>query len=341
MDTSNEDLKRGVGEWRNLQEVVRKEFLKLHETIASQQEEIGSLTNQLATLRSELRSRPSGEEISRLVDTKIFLSRQGDKAQDLRGDLDAIRSELRSDFAKKSAVEEALLRKVDRNEDALLKAALKTSTESQIKDMALLKNELGKLHAMVEPLTLKLKTLEKEKHGESRSIMHRIESLQAQFDETTQHPAHFEQHQHHHSKTHHHFVDKAALEHAILGKADKTSIIELEQKIHELGKNVRDMDTAQRAAASSAVIASSSSSSFTASGSGGSPGKAGSIASLKQLEKQLHSLTLRFDAFEDANSRQAFVQSDEVFGWDGEGRLAELYQEKARLQRMVLASRSR
>lgn len=114
------DLTRGEGEWRNMQEVIRRTFRVLFEQIHSQQLQITSLVESIANLKKESYRKVNSVDLSRIIDSKMTQSGRSsgtavDDCQTLRIQM----TELRSALEKKASVryvDDLLQRKVNKTD---------------------------------------------------------------------------------------------------------------------------------------------------------------------------------------------------------------------------------
>lgn len=119
-------LERGEGEWKNLQPSLRKAFLRLFETNNKQDEKINELTTEISLLRQQLSSRPTKDEILKLIDTRFISTTH----LPIKNDIDELRLQIvdmKADLQRKVSsryVDDALRRKVDRTEPILKNANL-------------------------------------------------------------------------------------------------------------------------------------------------------------------------------------------------------------------------
>jgi hypothetical protein len=112
------DLKRGDGDWTNMQPVVRKAFAAIFDVIGKQQEEISSLHTTVAKLRRDVDKKPDQKEINRQISDARSV------AHDVlrKGDLSAVHSllvDIKADVERKASiryVDNCCERKIDKSE---------------------------------------------------------------------------------------------------------------------------------------------------------------------------------------------------------------------------------
>lgn len=120
------DLIRGEGDWRNMQDVVRRTFRQCLETQKQQSEKIAYVTAQLMATKEELNRRPTWEDIERLVETKMMMktSRGGVPSavtggiEDLRLEVANVKASLETKVNMRT-LENILSKKVDRSDLAV------------------------------------------------------------------------------------------------------------------------------------------------------------------------------------------------------------------------------
>ena len=61
------DLMRGEGEWRNMQDVIRRAFKHSFEKIEQQQEQINQLVSTVTVLKSQIAAKPTSQEVDDMV----------------------------------------------------------------------------------------------------------------------------------------------------------------------------------------------------------------------------------------------------------------------------------
>jgi hypothetical protein len=110
------DLKRGEGDWQNIQPVVRKAFGAMFETISRQQAQITEMNSTIASLRQEVLQRPNYKEFeSKFNDFRARLPEPVSRTE--MATVQGIVREIKSDLEKKATlryVDDAIRRKPDR-----------------------------------------------------------------------------------------------------------------------------------------------------------------------------------------------------------------------------------
>lgn len=163
------DLAFGNGEWRNMQEVVRKTFKAILEKQQQQSEQTANLSLQVVKLKEELSRRPTWEDVENLVTMKSTHDRHlaSHQSRPLAystsvSDLDDMKlqiAKLQSDSERRVTVQSlqaALNRKADKVDLQSLKEStskvLETPQEiSKMKlDVADIRNQLENLSEQVE-----------------------------------------------------------------------------------------------------------------------------------------------------------------------------------------------
>jgi hypothetical protein len=112
------DLTRGEGEWRNMQEVIRRTFRSLFEQIHHQQLQITTLSDSITTLKKDSHKKVNSSDISGIIDSKMAQYVRSASVDDLNG-LRTQLTELRSNVEKKANiryVDDLLQRKANKTD---------------------------------------------------------------------------------------------------------------------------------------------------------------------------------------------------------------------------------
>jgi hypothetical protein len=112
------DLSRGEGEWRNMQEVIRRTFRCLFEQIHHQQLQITTLSDSITTIKKESHKKANSSEISGIIDSKMAQYVRSASVDDLNSLRTQI-AEIRSNLEKKANiryVDDSLQRKANKTD---------------------------------------------------------------------------------------------------------------------------------------------------------------------------------------------------------------------------------
>ena len=119
------DLERGEGEWRNMQEVIRRTFRSTLKQVERQQEQINQLVTVTTNLREIISTKMTSQEVEHMISNRERAYSQN-KHKD---EIEATRSELvniKMDLERKANmryVDESLKRKVDKT-DLIVRSAM-------------------------------------------------------------------------------------------------------------------------------------------------------------------------------------------------------------------------
>lgn len=183
MITSSEltSLERGEGEWKNVQASLRRAFLRLFETNNKKDEKINELTSEISLLRQQLSSRPTKDEILKLIDTRFMSTAH----VPIKNDIDELRLQLvdmKADMQRKVStryVDDALRRKVDRTEP-ILKNANIYSTQGMT-ELNKISGDLGDVKARTDMLVKNCSDLNND--VKNCADAHAFRQLQSQVNE--------------------------------------------------------------------------------------------------------------------------------------------------------------
>lgn len=138
------DMVYGQGEWKNLQEVIRKTFKACFSDLKQHDAELSSLTEQVHSLKDELNNRPTWEDLDKMIQLKLPSTvRNGANAEN---DLQQQLLQLRIEMEKKvslSYFEMTLGKKMDRS-DVLVRELSRFSLKEYQDDIKRLK--LDQIH---------------------------------------------------------------------------------------------------------------------------------------------------------------------------------------------------
>jgi hypothetical protein len=112
------DLTRGEGEWRNMQDILRRSFRVLFEQFERQQTQMNELNESFSLLKKEQTKKMNSAEINAVIDSKMVTFARAasvDEVNALRAQL----TEMRSNLERKANiryVDESLQRKVNKSD---------------------------------------------------------------------------------------------------------------------------------------------------------------------------------------------------------------------------------
>jgi hypothetical protein len=174
-------LERGEGEWKNLQPSLRRAFLRLFETTNKQDDMINELTSEISLLRQQLSSRPTKDEILKMIDTRFISTTH----IPIKNDIDELRLQLvdmKADLQRKVStryVDDALRRKVDRTEPILKNANIYSS--QGMTELNKISGDLGDVKARTDMLVKNYTDLNND--VKSCADAHSFRQLQSQVNE--------------------------------------------------------------------------------------------------------------------------------------------------------------
>jgi len=142
------DLNKGEGEWKNMQDIIRKAFRYVIDHNETQQNQLNLLNNSIISLKSQLANKYSKEEVEELLinKNKYILPRE-DKLLKEIDDLKLQIIDLKSELERKASfryVDDSLRRKLDRS-DSVIQSLVSISGPQHTKELAYIMNELGQL----------------------------------------------------------------------------------------------------------------------------------------------------------------------------------------------------
>lgn len=142
------DLNKGEGEWKNMQDIIRKAFRYVIDHNETQQTQLNLLNNSIISLKSQLAGKYSKEEVEELLvnKNKYILPRE-DKLLKEIDELKLQIIDLKSELERKASfryVDDSLRRKLDRS-DSVIQSLVSISGPQHTKELAYIMNELGQL----------------------------------------------------------------------------------------------------------------------------------------------------------------------------------------------------
>ena len=164
---------RGEGEWKNMQEVVRRTLKICFEQMERQGEQVAHLTGQVASLKTQLASKPNRDELGSLGSKH---SKQSNSVQApskdsaSKADLDRLKERvlnLQKDIERKASVryvDECLQRKVDRS-DMLVKNLATFSAAQYASQLTQLYQDVTDTKASVEALSRATSDMQRDMQG--------------------------------------------------------------------------------------------------------------------------------------------------------------------------------
>ena len=181
MSSELTSLERGEGEWKNLQPSLRRAFLRLFETTNKQDDMINELTSEISLLRQQLSSRPTKDEILKMIDTRFISTTH----IPIKNDIDELRLQIvdmKADLQRKvnvRYVDDALRRKVDRTEPILKNANLISG--QSITELNKISGDIGDVKARTDMLVKNYSELNKD--VKNCADAHAFRQLQSQVNE--------------------------------------------------------------------------------------------------------------------------------------------------------------
>lgn len=148
-----DDLIRGEGEWRNMQDIIRRTFRQSFEKIGQQQDQISQLIASVSSLKSQLAAKPTNQEIDDMILSKIRTSPK----HITRDEIDDIRLQLanvRADMQRKSSiryVDDSLRRKLDKT-DVLVKNFQSMHVLEEYTEIIKISSDLGEMKSKYDIL---------------------------------------------------------------------------------------------------------------------------------------------------------------------------------------------
>ena len=237
------DLIRGEGEWRNMQEVIRKTFRMTFMQMEKQQEQIDSLMKTTHTLKEALSTKMSEKEVNQLIANQDITAKktQQDELTFMNHQLTSMKVDLERK-ASTRYVDESLKRKVDKT-DILMKASSQltnlSTTQGQISEITRISGEVGKLTMKMEMVDKALKDSNEmmkkaASSSETTGIQNQLNQLYSHLQECPKRDevARMGEQQ----------VERKEIERMLSEKADKTSLLthftRVEQVLADQEKNI-------------------------------------------------------------------------------------------------------
>jgi hypothetical protein len=165
------DLEHGLGEWQNMQPVIRKAFKDSYDWLGTHQEAMEKLNHAFIKLSSKLENRVSSSEFKGMVDKQISAS-QKKSEKTLEAKTGEEIAKLSYELAKFNSLRAEVEKKVDKQhlqEELLLKVDKTDTSIKQLfgnivtKNMNVMKEELEKLRSKeLEETEAKVLTLNQE-----------------------------------------------------------------------------------------------------------------------------------------------------------------------------------
>ena len=166
-----DDLVRGEGKWRNMQEVIRLAFKQCIDVQKQQEDKISRLSSQVVLLREELSKRPTIDDIDRIVEMKLLGER---KRSSSFAEIDSIRASvahLAKEIEKKVSVsnfQSSLNNKVDKSE--MLAQKLSKSSHKDIDaEIGHIKLNILDIKSQLEQMSGTLATVVKHDKNDSKT----------------------------------------------------------------------------------------------------------------------------------------------------------------------------
>lgn len=201
-------MTRGDGEWRNMQEIVRRTLKVAFETIDKQAKQIGRLTGQIASLQSQQQKIVSRDEILELIEERLERSKlTGKKRYVLRPELESMSiaiAQIKQDLERKASmryVHDVLRGKIDKS-DAVARTLLQQSSDDRstvtataeyaatanrtqmsmlFKDLATVKDDVEGLAKLIEAISREMKA--SNEITDYNIVKKQIESIYASMDD--------------------------------------------------------------------------------------------------------------------------------------------------------------
>ncbi len=237
------DLIRGEGEWRNMQEVIRKTFRMTFMQMERQQEQINSLMKTTNTLKEALSMKMSEKEVNQLIANQDITAKktQQDELTFMNHQLTTMKVDLERK-ASTRYVDDSLKRKVDKT-DILMKTSSQltnlSTTQGQISEITRISGEVGKLTMKMEMVDKTIKDSNElikksASSSETTGIQNQLNQVYSQLQEC---PKREEIARMGEQK-----MERKEIERMLSEKADKTSLLthftRVEQVLADQEKNI-------------------------------------------------------------------------------------------------------
>jgi len=168
------NMMRGEGEWKNMQEIVRRTLKMCFDQMEKQGELVAHLTGQVAGLKSQLASKVNREEIESMMKAQhlgaISAANVSSKHYVSHSEHDKLKDQfthLRNDLERKASVryvDECLRRKVDRS-DLLVKNLATFSAAQYSSQLTQMYQELTDTKTAVEALSRATSDMQRDVQG--------------------------------------------------------------------------------------------------------------------------------------------------------------------------------
>lgn len=153
------NLIRGEGEWKNMQEIIRRTFKQCFDTIEKQSEQIVHLVGQVASLKKHMSKEVmSHSEIESMIEIKVEKMIPTSKRYIQRHEYDGLVEKvinMRSDLERKASmryVDDNLRSKMDKSDDALVKNISILSNSKYASQLTSIFSDLSETKMTVESL---------------------------------------------------------------------------------------------------------------------------------------------------------------------------------------------
>jgi regulator of replication initiation timing len=168
------NMMRGEGEWKNMQEVVRRTLKICFDQLEHQGEQVAYLAGQVASLKTQLASKPNRDEIGSLNQPNApkpsGVSTAPSKDHVTRAEFDRMKeriAHIQTDIERKASVryvDECLQRKVDKS-DVLIKNLATFSAAQYASQLTQLYRDVTDTKASVESLSRATTDMQRNMQG--------------------------------------------------------------------------------------------------------------------------------------------------------------------------------
>lgn len=178
------DLIHGEGEWKNMQDVIRRSFLLSFDQIQRQQEQISKLVDVVTNLRSQLSKKPCRDDITTMIDTSISNMKSHRYAK--ATEIDEMKTKIldfQADLERKASiryVDDSLKRKLDKTDNSLRVLSSFSGTQFN-SEMTKFASELGDFRARTEILGINVNEIGHELRCTAKEID--VRGMQAQIED--------------------------------------------------------------------------------------------------------------------------------------------------------------
>lgn len=180
------NMMRGEGEWKNMQEIVRRTLKICFDQMEKQGDQIALLTGQVASLKTQIVHKANRDELSSV--NKLNLAAQLPKSTSrefaTHAELDKLKDQvihIQNDVERKASVryvDESLRRKVDRS-DLLVKNLATFSAAQYSSQLTQMFQELTETKAAVESLSHTTSDMQRNLQGveDVHVVKHQMEAI--------------------------------------------------------------------------------------------------------------------------------------------------------------------